>query len=457
MVWRMVAAGVIASWWLVWAAAQPTTGPAGAGDVLTRLDGSRLAGTVTRAGQVWVVTTAEGDRVEVAPGDVLRIDLAPRPNATSADAALASLRRSSDAQTDPGRAVERYRQFVQMNRGTPAGEDAALDLMMWESRVERGLQRLGSAWVTAEQAEQVRSQATDLAMRAVVELRESRLAAAEQTLADAVAADPTNPTAHYLRGVLLYRQDKLQDARRAFEASLESAPGHGPTLGNLAVTTYRMGVFGLSMNLFDQALIAMPLERGLLNNVAEALHALPDAQRNNQAARRVQRKFDEQDTILAGRLANLPPPEGPLYRWGATWVTKQQLDEYRAAESKNKAALDQLAGEYDQTVLRIQGIDEQIRRNSEDMRRIEAQSFGTDASGNLVRFPLPQIYYTLRTQNEQLRADRQGVEARQAQIRAQARAVQAQSPAPKFTGVLQLYAAEAAPVVRTFGGTTRPN
>lgn len=442
-------------------AASTTTAPARPGatvgrDVLVLADGTRLEGTVRRDGDAWQVETAEGASRRVPPEEVGRIDLAPRADATAGDAALASLRRSSEALGDPRRVVERYRQFIEMHRGQSVADDAELDLRTWTYRLEKGLIRLGGAWVTSGQADRLRSDATDLALRAVGELREGRLQAAEQTLADALAMDPGNPTAHYLRGVVLYRQDRLPEARRAFEASLESAPGHGPTLGNLAVTLYRTNAVALAMATYDQALTVMPLERGLLSNVAEALHALTDAQRNNPAARRVQRKFDEQEKVLSERLARLPPPEGPLFRWGSSWVTQQQLDEYRAAEARIQAELDQLAGEYDQTVARISGIDEQIRRNLDDMRRIELQSYGTDASGNPVRFPLPQIYFQLRNQTEQLRAERASVEARQAQLRARARAVQGQMPAPRFTGIQQLYAAEAAPVVRRFAPTTRP-
>lgn len=434
-----------------------TTRPTSAArDVLLRADGVRLEGTVRRDGRAWVVESVDGERWTVAPEDVGRIELAPRLESSAADAALASLRRSAEALADPRRVVERYRQFIDMHRGQPVAADAELDLITWQHRLDRGLRRLGSAWVTAEQADTIRSRATDLALRAVSELRESRLTDAEQTLGEALASDPTNPTAHYLRGVVLYRQDRLAEARRAFESALESAPGHGPTLSNLAVTLYRTNAVALALSTYDQAMTVMPLERGLLGNVAEALHALTDAQRNNPAARRVQRKFDEQEKALSERLARLPPPEGPLFRWGSSWITRQQLDEYRAVEARIQAELDQLAGEYDQAVARVNAIDEQIRRNLDDMRRMELQSYGTDAAGNPVRFPLPQIYFQLRNQTEQLRAERAGVEARQAQIRARARAVQGQMPAPRFTGIQQLYAAEAAPVMRTFGPTTRP-
>ena len=426
---------------------------AASADVLTKTDGTRLEGDVKRAGEVWVVTQADGTRVTVKPSEVRGIELTGKPVA-AAEAGLASLRRSAETQTDPARMVERYKQFLEMNKGTRAAEEAALDLGVWESRLARGMKKIGDDWVSAEEAEILRAGATDIALRAITDLRESRLAAAEDAIAQALAADPTNPTALYLRGVVLYRQEKLLDARKAFEASLDQAPGHGPTLGNLAVTASRLSQWGVALANYDQALIAMPLERGLLNNIAEALQTLPDTQKNSLAAKRVQRKFDEQDTLLAQRLAQLAPPAGPLFRWGATWVNQAQLDELKAAEAKNKAQLDQLAGQYDQLARRLDAIDNMVRQNTEDMRRYEAQSFGSDANGNPVRLPLPQIYHTLRQQTETLRFERVQVESQQRQLRNSARDIQKQSPVPKYTGIQQIYAAEAAPVVKR--PTTRP-
>jgi tetratricopeptide (TPR) repeat protein len=413
-------------------------------DILTKTDGTRLEGEVKREGDVWVVTQADGKRITVPPGEVRGIELTGKPGA-AADAGLASLRRSGETQTDPARMVERYKQFIEMHKGTSAAEEAALDLATWETRLARGMRKVGSEWLDSEEAERQRAGATDLALSAIGMLRESRLAQAEEAIAQSLAADPGNPTALYLRGILLYRQDKFADARRAFEQTLQRAPAHGPTLANLAVTAFRLNQWGIALNNYDQALIAMPLERGLLNNLAEAFNTLPDNQKSTPLGRRVQRKFTEQDTLLAQRLAQLAPPNGPLFRWGATWVNQNQLNEIRAAEAKIKTELDQLAGQYDQLARRLTGIDTQIRQNTQDMQRYESQSFGTDANGNVVRLPLPQVYYTLRNQTDALRNERTQVEAQQAQLRNRAREVQKQTPIPQFTGIQQLYAAEAAP------------
>ena len=67
------------------------------------------------------------------------------------------------------------------------------------------------------------------------QLRAGRVAEAESLLQQALNEDPTNPAALYLRGVMLYRADKLVDARKAFEAVNKAVEKHAPTLNNLAV------------------------------------------------------------------------------------------------------------------------------------------------------------------------------------------------------------------------------
>jgi predicted nuclease with TOPRIM domain len=202
-----------------------------------------------------------------------------------------------------------------------------------------------------------------------------------------------------------------------------------------------MNQIPLALNFYDTALVAMPLERGLINNVAEALEALPEAQKNSAIAQRVRRKFEEQEAILAQRLA-----QQGLFRWGATWVTQKELDDLKAAEQKIKDQLDQLAGQYQALADQLIRTENQISANQRDLADMERRSLVYDNTGRVVQLPLPPQYATLKTQTDQLLADHQVAVAKQAAIRTQAKAVQKQLPTPKYTGIQQIFAAEAAPV-----------
>lgn len=410
-------------------------------DVLVKNDGTRLEGDVRREGESWVVIGKDGSRTLVRPSEVKGIEYTGRSGGSNAEAGLASLRRASENQTDPVRVVERYRQFIETNKGTPVAEEAAKDLAVWEDRVARRMVKIAGNWVDEREAAEMKASATQRARQAMLALRESRLNDAESLLAEALGADPVNPTANYLRGVLLHRQDKLADARKAFDIANTAVPNHGPTLNNIAVTAFKLNQQALALTFYEQAMVALPIERGLLNNVAEALEACPDQVKNGVVWKRLKRKFDEQDLILAQRLA-----QQGLFRWGATWVTRVQLAELKAVEEKIKAEVDKLSAEYDQLTLRLTQIDSTIASNDRQLRDIELQSLRRDQNGNLVQLPLPNYYYTLRTQNDTLRAERTEVERQQVALRARAKEAQKQMPQPQYTGVQQLYAAEAAPI-----------
>lgn len=385
----------------------------------------------------------------------------PGPGSTTAPAAvspaLASLRRSTENATDAKKVVDRYKQFIEMNKGTPAGDDAQGDLAIWEDRLARGLIKFGGPtgkWVDPAEADGLRAEATDQARLAVTALDQSRLADADAAIAAALAIDPANAAALYLRGVLTYRQDKLADARRAFDGANAANPGYGPTLSNLAATAFRLSQWNLAIQNYDQAMLVMPLEKGLLSNVAEAMEALPENQKNTTQFKKLKRRYDEQLVQLSLRLA-----QQGLYPWGATWVNQKQLSEIKAAEKAQKDELDKLAGQYDQLVATAKGLDDRINANISDMKRMEAETFHYDQNGNIIQTALPQIYYTVRNQTEQMKAQRVQIDSQQAALRAKAKEIQ-KSPAagvPKFTGIQQLYAAAAAPNLNTARPASPPS
>jgi tetratricopeptide (TPR) repeat protein len=411
-------------------------------DVLTTLGGVRHEGSVSRSGTDWVVRLADGSTALIPRDQVRQIDFAaPASGDAKLDGALGSLRRSSSGQTEARRVVERYRQFLDQYAGTAIAAAAKLDLALWEDRVELGRLRLGPRWVTVDEIAIFRAAAAAKCADAMLALRESRLFDAEQIIAQALDDDPTSATALYLRGFVLYRQDKFQEARKSLADADAAAPNHGPTLNNLAVACFRINQFGPSLQAYDKAMIAMPLEPGLLNNIAEAFEALPPQQRESALAKRVNRKFDEQDTLLAQRMATRG-----LFRWGATWINQQQHDEIKAAEKANKEEVDRLVLQVQELERRAIAIDSEIRNNETDMRSMERDSLRYDTSGRLVQFPLPAMYYSLRSRNELLRGERQGQQLQYDRLQTQIKELEKRSPIPKFTGIQQLFAAEAAPL-----------
>lgn len=395
--------------------------------------GAALSGALARAeppaaaGSAAAPSSSDGEFPEFVP---------------TSDAGLASLRRSSNAASDVRRVIERYRQFIDYTKSPEIAAQARADLVVWEDRLQRGLVNFGGRWIEPGQVAALQAQATDQAKQAIAALEQTRLADAERDLAAALAIDPNNPTAWYLRGLLDYRQDKFAAARKAFETAVAAAPGHGPTLSNLAATAWRLKQWNLALTTYDQAMLVLPLDRGLLANVAEALEAFPENQRTSGLYRRVKRRYDEQFVQLVPRMA-----QRGLAPWGATWISQKQADDIRAAQDKLQVEIDKAQADLDAAQRQATSLDAQIAANDEDLRRYEGESLRYDTNGNLLQFPLPQIYYTLRNANEQNRVQRAALDTQLRQYKARIAELKATPPAgiPKFTGIQQLYAAAAAP------------
>jgi tetratricopeptide (TPR) repeat protein len=423
------------------------------GDVVYLADGSVLTGDVKRGPGGYVITQPDG-RVQNVPLDQVKsIELAaPATTALTPGAArekLASLRRSVEYLDDAGKVVERYQRFIEQNANTALEAEARRDLAMWQARRDQGLVKFAGKWITpAERAamQETALRQADAARRA---LSAGRVSEAQSLIDQSLAADPNNAAAIYLRGLLQYRQDQLIPARKSFEVVNVLVPNHGPTLNNLAVVLARQNQHATALATYDQAMLAAPKTKEILNNVAELLYAVPDEARATPVAQRALRRFTEQDEDLARELEK----QG-LHRWGATWVTTQQREELKQAEREAKDKLDQLAAEFDGVKVRISNIDREIEDNERAMRRLEATSYVRDINGQIWQAALPPLYGELQEDNRRLQRERQDQYARLDRLREQARAVNRSLPVPKYTGIQRMMDATFAPVVAPVAAPT---
>ena len=260
----------------------------------------------------------------------------------------------------------------------------------------------------------------------------------EQILAD----NPQNAAAWYLKGVVLYRQDQLSAARKAFETVTTLLPDHAPSLNNIAVIQWRQNQPMVALNFFDRALMAAPNRRDVLDNIAEALNALPVEDREAPVTKKLVRHFNEQDAAMQAALQQ----EG-LFRWGATWVSAADLEKLQEAEKQIKDKLDKLSASFDAVTVRIARIDADVQSDTIMAKRMESDSFGHDPStGAAVRYPLPAVYYDLVHEIKVLQAERVARLTEQERMRQQAKQIQQSLPSPKFTGMQRVIDADGAPV-----------
>lgn len=421
----------------------PATGPRGVrGDVIHLKDGSKLEGEIVRKGDAgWVVKSADGTTTTIDSGQVRSFE-AKRGNAGDEPARrLDSLRRAVEGQTDIPRILARYKKFIEQHVGSPIVREASRDARAWEERLAKGMVKLGDKWVGKEEQAALQSKGVEQASAARLLLIQGRVKDATAAIDSALAEYPQNAAALYLRGVAMDRQQQTPGARKAFEAVLQLAPDHGPTLNNLAVILWSKKQLPGAINFYGQAMNASPGSRAILDNVAEALNDLPESQRDNAATEKVVLMFNAQDNALQGRMKTRG-----LHRWGSTWVDEKELELLEAAERKIEDKLDALEDEYEQVEDRIEQIDRDIADTERSIRRIEASSYGRDrGSGRPVRFSYPRLYYDLRRDLENLHDERGGEKDKLGRLRKKARQVQQDIAVPRYTGVQQIIGAQGAP------------
>jgi Flp pilus assembly protein TadD len=356
---------------------------------------------------------------------------------------------------DPKKVIDRYNAFIKQHADTPAAQEAKNDLKLWEDRQAQHMVKVGDKWVTAAEREQVRQDALTDAAAARDLLAQGRTRDAAPAIEKALVKDPQNPAAHYLKGLMLAKQDQLVPARKEFEAVLSAAPDHAPTLNNLGVILFLTKQAPASLNYYDLAMQAAPGTRRILDNVAEALHSMPEEHRAAAPVKKAVKRFNEQDNMLQGRMT-----QQNLYRWGSTWVTGEELDRLQSAEDRIKDRLDRLQEDFDAVQERIEQIDANIADTQRTLRRMEANSYTRDSQGRQLRIPLPRVYYDMADDVRDMQREREGEAKKIDKLRRQAKAVQQELPVPRYTGVQRFYDVDGTPLLpppAPPGGTDQPS
>jgi tetratricopeptide (TPR) repeat protein len=414
------------------------------GDVLKLRDGTTVEGEIRKSETGWDVL-ADGVITDV-PGELVEsITVSHEPAPATAAAGLASLRRSVDSQSDARQVIERYTQFIDRNAGTPAADEAKKDLPLWQDRVDKNLVRVGDDWLTQAQRTQRLVELLRLTDEARRAIKDGRTADATNLLQTALNADAKLPTALYLRSLLSLQSGQVIPARKDLEAVNAATPNHMPTLNNLAVINWRQNRALGAISLFDAAMRANPGDRTVLDNVAEALHAMPESVVRSSAGLRAQKRFNEQDAELQKRMA----AQFDLHRWGGVWVSGADYARITNAKQAAEQKLADLQARYDQTQKKVAQLDANLTYISNRMKQLEAESYTTDGDGNPVQFPLPPEYNSLNNDWSKVSAERSETAGKLQPIADEAKSVQQSIPQPKYTGMQQFVGADGAPVVIT--------
>ncbi|MGD0463637.1 MAG: hypothetical protein ABSB74_14215 [Tepidisphaeraceae bacterium] len=411
-------------------------------DVINLTDGTKVEGKIQRTSDGWTVTQKDGTVQTVSADKVASIEASRGAQEVSvSEDRLASLRRVAEHLSDIQDIVSRYQKFVQQTGDQAVAAEANKDLRLWQERLDQGLVKLGDGWITIDERQRRQELAQSETMPAKDLIVNYRYKEADKILRQALQDDPECAMAAYLQGVALYNQDQVAQSRKAFEAANQFVPSHAPTLNNLAVIAWRQKSFVVAMNFYDQAMMSAPQTKEILDNVAEALNAVPDENKRAPVVLQAVALFAEQDALL-----QQAKRQQGLYRWGATWVMAKQLQELKAAEAKVKRELDNLQQQYDALQQQVGQIDSEIGANQREMDRVQASSTYVDRNGNTIQMPLPDVYDQLQRNNQKLAGDKQAIQERQNELKNRAKQVQQEIPVPKFTGMQRIIGVDGAPL-----------
>ncbi len=423
-------------------------------DILHLTDGSKLEGSLKRERGGWSVTDANGKVTSVPDEKVESVqkvsNLSPADVATSK---VASQRRAVEAMTDLNVIIERWTKFIEQNKDTPAGAEGQKELAMWKERQDKGMVKVGSAWMTpADQAAMLeKSVAVIDQVRNLI--KTGKYNDAQKQIDQLVSVDAANPAGYYLKGLVSFKQDQLGVAKKSFEKTKELLPDHGPTLNNLGVIFWKQRQQMGALALYDLAMQASPRSRVILDNVAEALNGIPPDQRSGAAYQKVLKRFQEQDAELQKEMQ----AQG-LYRWGSNYVPAEKRDELNKAQEKIKEKLEALSQDYERLGDRVREIDNRIDTNNRSISRINNDSQRVDPSGRVVTLRPPSIYYELKRENDSLRDERVSVLNKMEGFQEKALRIQQDTPVPQFTGTQKIIEVEGTPlaVAGKKGPATQP-
>ena len=425
--------------------------PTASADVVVLKDGTRLEGSLDRTDDGYDVTSPGGKITRLSTAQIKSVERKPLATPEDAQRRLDLLRRSTENAIDIKLVLTRYNDFLRQFGKTPQADDARKDIDQWQDRLDRHMTRAGGQWVTPEELGTLQEQAHEVATKARDLVAQGKLREAGPLIQQALDVDPKNASALYLRGVVLFRQDQLGPARKAFEQVAQLVPDHAPTLNNIAIIHWKQKNEAAAVKNYDAALLATgpaaaaagAVAEAVLNNVAEALHALPKDQRDAAATKKLVQHFQEREDALAKKMK-----QRGLYRWGAAWVEGDQLDKLQSKEKEIDGKIKELEAAFDGVQKQIDAIDRDIADTERAMRRMEATGYVRDpATGRVGRTVPPRMYYGLQRDLQDLKKERAEQEAKVAALRRDAKSAKQELPIQRYTGTQRIIDADGAPLM----------
>lgn len=419
-----------------------------AADVVELKDGTTLTGDVKREDRRWLITLQDGTVRRISADDVKSVNVSgatSRPVIEATQASLNALHRQVESTTQPSEAISKYDKFLARPSEPAIMEQAREELAVWVDRRDRKLVRIGDNWLTPEQVRESRQRIMPRIDEARQLLDEGRISRAEQIIEEVLAIDPANISAMYLKGIVHFEKRQFPIARQSFEQVRNALPDHPATWNNIGVILFEQNQETPGLAAYEKALAYGANEPKILDNVAEALASLSDDERRSTVAKRVMQRFQEADKAVAAELAGQD-----LYRWGATWVSGEQIRQIEQERKTIEQKIDDLEDQFAEIEDEIELINARIHNNRQRMvrLRIDTERRQEQYKGP-GRIGLPREYQMLAGENEELQLEQNQKQRKLEDMREEAHQLKAKYPQPQYSGRQRLIGPEGTPVLMT--------
>jgi tetratricopeptide (TPR) repeat protein len=399
-------------------------------DTIVLKDGTVLGGVVKQVPNGYEIVNTEGKSTFVPKADVKSIKLSNDGKVTeqSAKERLASLRRSVEAESQIDRVLERYKQFIEMNKDTDASADAQKDIEQWEGRKAQGMVKVGTKWMTPAQRDDYLVATAKTSNEIADQIAAGDIAGATRRIAQGLEEDPNNISLAYLDGVLQLRRNRYNEAKRAFDIVIEQIPDHPPTLYNEAAIASHFKRWPVAISTLEKVMTLEPNRPEILNGVAEFLRLLPETNKRSAAFDRFMLLYTAQERTLGAEMA-----KKGLYRFGSSWATQDKIDELNKKLAEFEVKKKAMQTDIDASQDRIRDLARQIDTINRQLEEVERERIVTDSvTGRIAYRPRPAYYYDLVADRDRLTREAQAEKVKTDELKAQAKELETQAPHPPF-------------------------
>jgi tetratricopeptide (TPR) repeat protein len=176
-------------------------------------------------------------------------------------------------------------------------------------------------------------------------------------------ADEENPYAMATAGLAAFRLNNLSAARQYFTKLSAVDPSSPLAENNLAIVATQQKNYGESLVHYTKAVQIAPGNRLVLDNIEEAIAAYTanGGDKNSMVLRNLMRPFEQAEARMEAEMA-----KKNLYRYGSTWVPREQLTRLTTTHESIQNAMSQLDARYKTAKQALLSLADQITQANND-------------------------------------------------------------------------------------------